>query len=85
VRSANVRAAIAVANLIKTSLGPVGLDKMLVDEIGDVTSVFRLCGSYQQPLIENLHLSKPFYIAQSIGSQMTVSPPNGDTVAGHVG
>lgn len=30
-------AAIAVANLVKTSLGPVGLDKMLVDEIGDVT------------------------------------------------
>ena len=27
----------AVANLVKTSLGPVGLDKMLVDDIGDVT------------------------------------------------
>ena len=30
-------AAIAVANIVKTSLGPVGLDKMLVDDIGDVT------------------------------------------------
>lgn len=25
----------AVANVIRTSLGPVGLDKMLVDDIGD--------------------------------------------------
>lgn len=27
----------AIANIVKTSLGPVGLDKMLVDDIGDVT------------------------------------------------
>lgn len=27
----------AIANVVKSSLGPVGLDKMLVDEIGDVT------------------------------------------------
>jgi T-complex protein 1 subunit alpha len=32
----NVTAALAVANIVKTSLGPVGLDKMLVDDIGDV-------------------------------------------------
>eukprot|EP00547_Thalassionema_nitzschioides_P017190 CAMPEP_0194241850 /NCGR_PEP_ID=MMETSP0158-20130606/7581_1 /TAXON_ID=33649 /ORGANISM="Thalassionema nitzschioides, Strain L26-B" /LENGTH=551 /DNA_ID=CAMNT_0038976827 /DNA_START=31 /DNA_END=1686 /DNA_ORIENTATION=- len=37
VRTGNVTAAIAVANIVKTSLGPVGLDKMLVDDIGDVT------------------------------------------------
>ena len=37
VRSANVTAVQAVANILKTSLGPQGLDKMLVDEIGDVT------------------------------------------------
>lgn len=30
-------ACLAVANIVKTSLGPVGLDKMLVDDIGDVT------------------------------------------------
>ncbi len=36
VRVANVTAAIAVANIVKSSLGPVGLDKMLVDDIGDV-------------------------------------------------
>ncbi len=30
-------AAQAVANLVKSSLGPVGLDKMLVTESGDVT------------------------------------------------
>jgi len=28
---------VAVANVVKTSFGPIGLDKMLVDDIGDVT------------------------------------------------
>jgi T-complex protein 1 subunit alpha len=28
---------VALANILKSSLGPVGLDKMIVDEIGDVT------------------------------------------------
>lgn len=37
VREENVTAACAVANIVKSSLGPVGLDKMLVDQIGDVT------------------------------------------------
>lgn len=37
VRTQNVTAAVAIANIVKPSLGPVGLDKMLVDEIGDVT------------------------------------------------
>lgn len=32
-----VMAASSIANIVKSSLGPVGLDKMLVDEIGDVT------------------------------------------------
>jgi hypothetical protein len=27
-------AAVAIANTVKTSLGPVGLDKMLVDDVG---------------------------------------------------
>jgi T-complex protein 1 subunit alpha len=37
VRSANVTAVLAVANTLRTSLGPQGLDKMLVDQIGEVT------------------------------------------------
>ncbi|CAO3585276.1 unnamed protein product [Absidia cylindrospora] len=37
VRSGNVLAAASIANIVKSSLGPVGLDKMMVDEIGDVT------------------------------------------------
>jgi len=37
VRTANVTAVMAIANIVKSSLGPVGLDKMLVDAIGDVT------------------------------------------------
>lgn len=36
VRSQNVMACNAIANVVKSSLGPVGLDKMLVDDIGDV-------------------------------------------------
>lgn len=37
VRKQNVMACTALANVVKTSLGPVGLDKFLVDDIGDVT------------------------------------------------
>lgn len=37
VRTKNMMAAVAIANIVKSSLGPVGLDKMLVDEVGDVT------------------------------------------------
>jgi len=37
VRTQNITAVSAVANIVKSSLGPVGLDKMLVDSIGDVT------------------------------------------------
>jgi len=36
VRVANTTAVQAIANIVKTSLGPQGLDKMLVDEIGDI-------------------------------------------------
>ncbi|XP_018008881.1 T-complex protein 1 subunit alpha [Hyalella azteca] len=37
VRTENVIAANSVANILKSSLGPVGLDKMIVDDVGDVT------------------------------------------------
>jgi T-complex protein 1 subunit alpha len=37
VRTQNVMAASSIANIVKSSLGPVGLDKMMVDDIGDVT------------------------------------------------
>lgn len=37
VRQQNVSACMSLANIVKSSLGPTGLDKMLVDEIGDVT------------------------------------------------
>ncbi|CAH9096759.1 unnamed protein product [Cuscuta europaea] len=36
VRTQNVMACQAIANIVKSSLGPLGLDKMLVDDIGDV-------------------------------------------------
>ncbi|KAI1718610.1 TCP-1/cpn60 chaperonin family domain-containing protein [Ditylenchus destructor] len=32
-----VTAAVAIANVVKSSPGPLGLDKMLVDDVGDVT------------------------------------------------
>lgn len=32
--SLSVMAATAIANIVKSSLGPVGLDKMLVDDVG---------------------------------------------------
>lgn len=37
IRTTNVTAILAVANIVRSSLGPNGLDKMLVDNIGDVT------------------------------------------------
>lgn len=37
VRSQNVRATQALANIMKSSLGPHGLDKMLVDNVGEMT------------------------------------------------
>eukprot|EP01069_Polyplicarium_translucidae_P002289 Polyplicarium_translucidae@DN1983_c0_g1_i1.p1 len=36
VRTANMNAVQSVANVLRTSLGPQGLDKMLVDDVGDV-------------------------------------------------
>ncbi|KAB8072193.1 chaperonin Cpn60/TCP-1 family [Aspergillus leporis] len=37
VREQNVLATQAIANVVKSSFGPSGLDKMMVDDIGDVT------------------------------------------------
>merc|ERR1712127_719120 len=37
IRTQNVMAAATLSNIVKSSLGPLGLDKMLVDDIGDVT------------------------------------------------
>ena len=37
VRTQNITACTAVANVVRSSLGPTGLDKMMVDEVGDVT------------------------------------------------
>lgn len=42
-----VMAAASIANIVKSSLGPVGLDKMLVDDIGvsSATCFFKLMRS----------------------------------------
>uniref|UniRef100_A0A0K0EZM2 T-complex protein 1 subunit alpha n=2 Tax=Strongyloides TaxID=6247 RepID=A0A0K0EZM2_STRVS len=37
IRAQNVMACVAIANTVKSSFGPCGLDKMLVDSVGDVT------------------------------------------------
>ncbi|KAL2121162.1 hypothetical protein VTJ04DRAFT_5189 [Mycothermus thermophilus] len=37
IREQNVMATQAIANIVKSSFGPSGLDKMMVDDIGDVT------------------------------------------------
>lgn len=37
VRNQNVGAAVSLANIVKTTLGPNGLDKMMVDDIGEIT------------------------------------------------
>lgn len=40
IRNQNVTAVMSIANVVKSSLGPVGLDKMLVDNIGVKNLVF---------------------------------------------
>ncbi|CAL6065162.1 TCP-1_chaperonin subunit alpha [Hexamita inflata] len=37
VRDQNVNAAVSLANIVKTTLGPNGLDKMMVDDVGEIT------------------------------------------------
>uniref|UniRef100_A0AC35UFY5 T-complex protein 1 subunit alpha n=1 Tax=Rhabditophanes sp. KR3021 TaxID=114890 RepID=A0AC35UFY5_9BILA len=37
IRGQNVMACVSIANTVKSSFGPCGLDKMLVDDVGDVT------------------------------------------------
>ncbi|MFN3527757.1 MAG: thermosome subunit alpha [Candidatus Altarchaeaceae archaeon] len=36
-QKANIAAAIAVGEIVRTTLGPKGMDKMLVDDLGDIT------------------------------------------------
>ena len=36
-RKSNITAAITVADIVRTTLGPKGMDKMLVDSLGDIT------------------------------------------------
>ncbi|OAF68638.1 T-complex protein 1 subunit alpha [Intoshia linei] len=37
VRTQNINACLSIANIVKSSLGPIGLDKIMVNEVGDVT------------------------------------------------
>ena len=37
VRNSVLTAVLSIVNILKSSLGPQGLDKMMVDDIGDVT------------------------------------------------
>ena len=55
-----VTAVTAIANIVKSSLGPVGLDKMLVDDIGvslDVSGFFFLSKKVLK-FLENLLVLK---------------------------
>jgi len=54
IRAENVTAAIAVANVVRSSLGPVGLDKMLVDDMGEVT-----CSNDGSTILRNLEVEHP--------------------------
>lgn len=37
VREQNVNAAVSLAGIVRTTLGPNGLDKMMVDAVGEIT------------------------------------------------
>lgn len=56
IRAENVLAVQTIANIVKTSLGPVGLDKMLVDNLGVSLSLSFSC---------SLFLPSSFYLSLS--------------------
>ena len=37
VRDMNVNAAVNLADIVRTTLGPMGLDKLLIDDLGEIT------------------------------------------------
>ena len=37
VRDMNVNAAVNLADIVRTTLGPLGLDKLLIDDLGEIT------------------------------------------------
>ncbi|GJW10972.1 reverse transcriptase domain-containing protein [Tanacetum coccineum] len=56
----------SVSNIVKTSLGPVGLDKMLVDDIGDVTITND--GATILEMLDVEHPAAKVYQASGLGS-----------------
>ena len=52
-----VMAAVSVANIVKSSLGPVGLDKMLVDDVG-----VRMEGGPYCTVVYTLLIHSPKYV-----------------------
>mmetsp|Transcript_8753 Transcript_8753/g.12956 ORF Transcript_8753/g.12956 Transcript_8753/m.12956 type:complete len:546 (-) Transcript_8753:55-1692(-) len=54
VRGENVQAILAVVNIIKTSLGPKGLDKMIVSNVGDVVTT-----NDGATILQKLHVEHP--------------------------
>ena len=44
VRQQNIMAAMSIANIVKSSLGPVGLDKMMVDDVSMAAEIKRIDG-----------------------------------------
>lgn len=56
-----VRAAMSVANIVRTSLGPQGLDKMIVDDVGEVTITNdgTLCIKLGATILKKLEVEHP--------------------------
>ena len=71
VRQTNVTAAAAIANIVKSSLGPLGLDKMLLDNMGEITITND--GAHPAPLGS----SNPLYPGATILQLLEVEHPAG--------
>merc|ERR1711904_124731 len=54
VRDTNNKAVLTLSNIVKTSLGPHGLDKMIVDDIGDL-----LISNDGATILKNLEIIHP--------------------------
>ena len=72
-----VTAILAIANIVKNTLGPAGLDKMMVDDIGDITitndgnhitKVLQFLDSltWSIPLLKLLYNSHSYRIRRSV-------------------
>ena len=91
----SVLAASSIANIVKSSLGPVGLDKMLVDDVGVSPYFSNSCyGLNSWSLLmhiwncSQMHASEPYWLELNIGSGnglvLSCNKPSSEPMLGQI-